>query len=161
MPRNVVIEGVSYPSITQAAQSLGISRPTLSSRLKAAKSGNPIDTTPVDSTLTVMGKTFSSASEAANYFGIKLPTFYSRLKAGWQGNKLVSAESHQHKGKSVLVKGKAFSMVKDMLEYFQIDQASYNELLRMGINQPDAVDVLLSRKEYMKVKVKVKVKKAA
>jgi len=146
MPRPVVIDGHTYPSVTKAAIALGVNRATLSSRLIAQQAGKVLNVAPSDTSLTILGQRFDNATQAALHYGINRPTFISRLRAGWQGHKLISTASHQHQGKSVLVHGKAFGKVKDMLAYFDIDQSGYNELLRMGLNQTDAVDVMQSRK---------------
>ena len=133
MPREVFIDGVSYPSVTSAANALGVNRNTLTSRLKA-NTDEPVNTESVNSKLVIMGETFNNATEAANYFGINRATFYSRLKAGFKGARLTCTKSFQHRGKPVIARGKSFSMIKDMLAHFGIEQSGYNRLINMGLS---------------------------
>lgn len=147
MSREVVINGVSYSSISNASKALGVNRSTLASRLKASKNNQSIQTSNVDTNLTIMGETFATATDAANYFGINRATFYSRLKAGFKGNRLICTGSFKHRGKTVIVKGKSFRMIKSMLAHFDVDQAEYNRLLRLGLSNDDAVDILMHNKQ--------------
>lgn len=146
MPREVIVNGISYPSVSSASKALGVNRNTLTSRLNTSGESKPIFTSTVDTSLTLMGETFLNATEAASYFGINRATFYSRLKAGFKGHRLICAKSFKHRGKPVIVKGKPFNMVKDMLAHFNVDQAAYNRLLRLGLSNCGAIDVLQHNK---------------
>jgi hypothetical protein len=152
MARAVTVNGISYMSITAAAHQLGIKRSTLASRFKSAGS-KEISITVPDREVTIDGQTFESHVAAAKFYGINPQTFKSRLDAGWSGNKLTSKESFKHTGKAVVVRGVAFTKVKHMLAHFDVDQASYNELLRLGLNHCDAIEVLVARKRSAQRKV--------
>tara|TARA_R110001583_G_scaffold52147_4_gene162179 strand:- start:1794 stop:2267 length:474 start_codon:yes stop_codon:yes gene_type:complete len=146
MSKKVVVNGVTYTSISSAAKTLGVNRSTLVSRIKASNGTRPIDTSCADTSLTIMNDTFANAKDAANYFGVNLATFYSRIKAGFKGERLICTGSFKHRGKPIIVKGKSFRMIKDMLAHFDIEQTEYHRLLRIGLSQSDAVELLVYNK---------------
>lgn len=138
MARRIILDGVSYTSVSAAARALGVARNTILSRLQPPCS---------DFSLTVDGQTYTSRRHAAEALGIAYPTFCSRVAAGWSEERLVQSRSFQRRDRPVTVQGQDFPTVTEMLNHFRIDQAGYHALKRdLGLTDDDAVSVMLNRK---------------
>jgi len=144
MPKNhsVTINGQTYTSISQAARSLDVVRNTLVSRLKSAL---PLCTQKVDTKITLCGQTFDNLSQCARFFGLKRATLKSRIDAGWPEERIIV--NKKFAGKSVVVMGKRFSKVSEMLAHFNAPQERYNEYIKLGLNPEQAIEVIIDKRK--------------
>ena len=145
MKKSIIINGVSYPSYTAAAKSLGINRSTLVSRVKAANGGPVSVTAPSEENVVIDGQAFSNITAAATALGLPRATLQNRLDAGWSGSKVASKKSYQNRSKQIRIGTKLFPSIKAMLSTLSLHERRYGELKRDGLSPQQVVEKMMVR----------------
>ena len=133
--KKIKVEGVTYTSISKAAEEYEISKSKLADRLRSNWSINQafeIDEPPPPSgskngtVIVVNGKKFKSITDAEKFFNIRIGLAGERLNRGWTKNQAFNLKqrlstSGEKNGIPIKVNGKLFSSMKKASKFYEID----------------------------------------
>ena len=151
--KSIVVEGVNYSSLTDAARAHGLDARLISRRLKSGWSTQQafgFDSPPkrpatgAKSIATSKGE-FKSIRDAADYFQIPVANIQARLKLGWTPDEACEIVPHrrprERSYRNVSCEGKDFKSVQALAEHYALKYRQVYKRLLLGWTPEQAVDL--------------------
>lgn len=126
-------KGNKYKSITQMAESYGITLAAYYSRLKKAWPLEKILTTPLNKygATDHLGNKFTSIEEMCKHYNIKSTTFKARIRDGWSVEKALTKQPEEtfKKKKMLDHKGNEYESLGQLAKAYNIDRRVLSDRL--------------------------------
>jgi hypothetical protein len=147
----IEVAGVVYPSLNQAAASLGIADSCVRYRLAVGWSAEQAfglekrGGARTGAVFVAAGKEFPSLASVARHFDVEQAVLRDRLKNGWEMDQAIGLAPRERRnparGKFVVVAGRSFHSVAEAAKHFGVDAVKAGSRIRNGWTPEQALGV--------------------